>query len=53
MKNVGLNNPVEEGPTNETKFPIDGCRSTTSVSPSRWGVMREGRVGVLEERYGN
>jgi hypothetical protein len=40
VKNVGLNDAVEEGTTNKPKLTIN-CRSgTTSISPSRWSVVR-------------
>lgn len=50
---VGLNDAVEESSTDETEFAINCCSSTTSVSPSCWYIMRQGRIGVLKESDGN
>ena len=49
VQHMGLNDPVKESPTDESKFSINGRRGTPGISPSRWGVVRNCGVGVLEE----
>lgn len=34
VENVGLNNAVEEGAADETKFAVNGCSGTTNVVPA-------------------
>lgn len=40
VKDMGLNDAVKEGSTDESEFPIDCCSSTSSVGPSCRCVMR-------------
>ena len=48
MKNMGLDDAMEEGTTDETKLPINRCSGATSVCPGMRIVMRKSRIGVLE-----
>lgn len=40
VKNMGLNDAVKKGSTDETKLSIDCCSGTTSVGPSSWCIVR-------------
>lgn len=48
MQDVGLNDAVEEPAADEAELAINGCGSTLDEGPLLAGVMRKGRVGVLE-----
>jgi len=48
MKNMSLDDPVEEIATNEAKFTIDGGSCAPREVPSLWFVMGQTRIGVLE-----
>lgn len=45
---MGLNNPVEQGASNEAKFTVDSCSCATDVVPACTSVVRKSWVGVLE-----
>ena len=53
VKDVGLNNAVHEMTADEAKFAVNGRGGTAGKGPCVGLVMRERRVGVLEERDGN
>jgi hypothetical protein len=48
VKNVGLDNAVEESAANEAKLTVDSSSGTTDVVPACSSVVRKGWVGVLE-----
>lgn len=49
VEHVRLDDAVEELAANEAEFAVDGCGRAARVGPGCGGVVREGRVGVLEE----
>ena len=49
VKNVGLDDTVEEMTSDEAKLTVDGSSGTTSVGPGVGVVVGEGGVGVLQE----
>ena len=49
VKDVGLNDAVEDVAAYEAEFAVDGCGSATNVGPGIAEVVGERRVGVLEE----
>lgn len=49
MKNVRLDDAVEELATDETKFAVDGCGCAAGERPGLGRVMGKGRIRVLEE----
>lgn len=49
VQDVGLDDAMEELATDETEFAIDGCGCTTNIVPAFSSVVRQSRVGVLEE----
>jgi len=53
VKNVGLNDAVEDLAADETELAVNGSGGTTSEVPGLAGVVREGRVGVLEVSDGD
>lgn len=53
VQDVRLDDTVEEPAADEAELAVDGCGSTLDEGPLLAGVVREGRVGVLEEGDGN
>lgn len=53
MQDVGLDNAVQQLATDEAELAVDGRGRTADVVPRLGGVMRERRVGVLEEGDGD
>lgn len=53
VKDVGLDDAVEELATDETEFTIDCCGCSTNVVPASSGVVRKSGISVLEEGDGN
>lgn len=53
MKNMGLDDAVEEVAADEAKLAIDGGGAATDVVPLLSSVVRERRVGVLKEGDGD
>ena len=53
VKDMGLDDAMEEPTADEAKLTIDGCSSTTSIGPALWSIVGQGRVGMLEESDGN
>lgn len=49
VQNVGLDDTVEQVATDEAKLTVDGCSGALDKGPLLAGVVRQGRVGVLEE----
>lgn len=49
MKDVGLNDAVKEGASDEAKLAVDGSSGTTSVGPGVGVVVGQGGVGMLQE----
>lgn len=49
VQNVGLDDTVEQVATDEAKLTINGCSGALDKGPLLAGVVRQGRVGVLEE----
>lgn len=49
VKDVGLDDAVEDVAADEAEFAVDGGGCAADVSPRLAGVVREGGVGVLEE----
>ena len=47
VKDMGLNDAVEESATNEAEFSIDCCSGSANIVPAFGCVMRERGVGVL------
>lgn len=48
VKDVGLNDTVEESAADETEFTIDCCSGSTNIIPAPGCVVRKSWVGVLE-----
>jgi len=48
VEDVGLDDAVEDLATNEAELAVNGSGGATSKVPGLAGVVREGRVGVLE-----
>lgn len=48
VEDVGLDDAVEDLAANEAELAVNGSGGTTSEVPGLAGVVREGRVGVLE-----
>jgi hypothetical protein len=48
MKDVGLDDAVQEVATDEAKFAVDGGSGAASKVPGVTGVVRKGWIGVLE-----
>ena len=53
VQNVGLNDTVEDVTTDKTEVTVNGSGSTTSEVPNLRLVVRERRVGVLQESDGD
>lgn len=53
VEDVGFDDAVHQGAADESEFAIDGCGGATSEVPGITGVVRQRRVGVLEESDGN
>ena len=53
VEDVSLNDTVEELPSYEAEFTVDGSGGTTSKIPSLAVVMGESRISVLEEGNSN
>jgi len=53
VEDVGLDDTMHQGATDETEFAVDSCGGTASKVPCVSIVVREGWVGVLEEGDGN
>lgn len=53
VKNVSLDDTVEKGTADETKFAVDGCGGTTDIVPALTRVVGKGWIGVLEVGDGN
>ncbi len=53
MKNVRLDNAMEELSADETELAIDGGSGAANKVPFVGGVVRKRRVSVLEESNGN
>ena len=49
VQDVCLDDAVEQGPANEAELAIDRGSSTARKVPGVTLVVREGRIGVLEE----
>ena len=49
MKDVGLDDAVEDVAANEAELSVDGGGGTADVGPGFAGIVGKGRVGVLEE----
>lgn len=49
VQNVGLDDTVQQVATDEAKLTINGCSGALDKGPLLAGVVRQGRVGVLEE----
>jgi len=49
VENVGLDNAVEKGASDEAKLTVNGSSGTASVGPGVGVVVGQGRVGVLQE----
>ena len=47
VKDMCLDNSVEELSANEAKFAIDGGGSSSGIGPRRWGVVRQRGISVL------
>ena len=48
VQDVGLDDVVEEEPTDETKFSVDSCTCTSGEVPFVVFVMRQGDVSMLQ-----
>jgi hypothetical protein len=48
VEDVGLDDAVEDLTTNEAELAVNGSGGATGEVPGLAGVVREGRVGVLE-----
>lgn len=48
VKNMCLNDTVQELSTDKTEFSIDRCGGSSSVRPALRGVVGERRIGVLQ-----
>jgi hypothetical protein len=48
VEDVGLDDAVEDLATNEAELAVNGSGGATSEVPGLAGVVRKGRVGVLE-----
>lgn len=53
VEDVGLNNAVEEVSANEAHLAINGGSGATDKVPLLVGVVRQSRVGMLQESDGN
>ena len=53
MKDVGLDDTMQELAADEAKFAINSGRCTTGIVPAGWGVVRKAGISVLEESDGN
>lgn len=53
VKDVGLDDAVEELTTDETEFTIDGCSRTADIIPAASLIVRKGGIGMLEVGDGN
>lgn len=53
MKDVGLDDAVEEVASDEAHLAVDSGSGAADEVPLTSGVVRKGRVGVLEEGNGN
>jgi hypothetical protein len=53
VKNVGLDDAVEESAADETKFTINCCSSSTNIVPAFGRVVRKRWVSVLKVGDGN
>lgn len=53
VKDVGLDDTVEEMAADESHLTVNGSGGATDKVPLLVGVVRKGRVGVLEESNGN
>jgi hypothetical protein len=53
MEHVGLDNAMEKGSSDESKFTINGCCGTTDVVPAFTSVVGKSWVSVLEISDGN
>lgn len=53
VKNMRLDDAVEELATNESKLAVNGGSCATNICPRFRVVMRQSRVGVLKEGDGN
>ena len=53
VKNMSLNDPMEKLPANKPKLPIN-CRCCAScICPGGRGVVRQGRICMLQESDGH
>jgi hypothetical protein len=53
VEDVSFDDSVEESTADEAEFAINGCGRSASEIPSSRFIVREGRIGVLEESDGN
>ena len=53
VQDVSLNDAVQDMTADETEVTVNGGGGTTSKVPGLGVVVREGRVGVLQESDGN
>lgn len=53
VKDVGLDDAVEEMAADESHLAVNGSSGATDKVPLLVGVVRKGRVGVLKESNGN
>ena len=53
VKDVGLDDAVEHGASNEAELAVNGGGGTTDICPGLRVVVRKSRVGVLEEGDGD
>lgn len=53
VQHVRLDDAVEELAANKPHLAVDGRRGATDKVPLVVGVVRQGRVGVLQEGDGN
>ena len=53
VKDVGLDDAVEESAADEAELAVDGCSGTSGVGPGLSVVVRKSGVGVLEEGNSN
>lgn len=53
VEDMGFNDSVKESSPDEAKFPVDGGGGASDVVPGSTGIVREGGVCMLKERYGD
>ncbi len=50
MQDMGFDNPMQELAADEAEFPVDGSCCAAGEIPSLGLIVRQRRVGMLEER---